>query len=197
MKRHAPAAARNRAPIAAALRDILPASGLVLEIASGSGEHAAWFAEDFPALIWQPSDSDQDALASIRAWCAGSGRSNLAPPIRLDASARAWPIDAADAILCVNMVHIAPWPAVLGLLDGAGGLLAPGAPLILYGPWLRDDVDTAPSNLAFDASLKARNPDWGLRDLGGFTAEAAARDLRFDRLLEMPANNIIAVFRRG
>ncbi len=134
------------------LAEALPARGLVLEVASGSGEHAAFFAERFPDLTWQPSDPDADALASIADWCAGLA--NVLPPLTLDAAEAAWPIGAADAILCVNMVHISPWEATLGLMAGAGRLLAPGAPLILYGPYRQRDVPTAESNEAFDVSLK-------------------------------------------
>ena len=194
MRRHAPATERNREPLAAVLREILPADGVVLEVASGTGEHAAFFAGRFPALLWQPSDPDPDALASIRAWREETGWSNLLEPVRLDAAAEDWPVAAADAILCVNMVHISPWAATLGLLRGARRLLAPGAPLILYGPYRRAGVATAPSNEAFDASLRARDPDWGLRDLEAVAA--AADGSRLERVFEMPANNVTVVFRR-
>ena len=195
MKRSAPATERNREPIAAVLREVLPERGTLLEIASGTGEHAAYFAGLFPDWLWQPSDPDPDALASIRAWRDESGSANLLEPLRLDASARAWPVAAADAILCVNMVHISPWAATEGLMRGAGRLLAPGAPLVLYGPYRRAGVPTAPSNEAFDASLKARNPDWGLRELEAVDAEAARHGLRLERVVEMPANNLTLVFR--
>lgn len=196
MKRHAPATERNREPIAAVLSEVLPASGLVLEAASGTGEHSAHFAAAFPALDWQPTDPDPEALASIRAWRGEAGLANLREPLRLDAAADSWPVDRADAILCVNMVHISPWAATVGLMRGAGRLLAPGAPLVLYGPYRRLGVPTAPSNEAFDESLKARDPRWGLRSLEAVTAEAERNGLRFDRLFEMPANNVTAVFRR-
>jgi SAM-dependent methyltransferase len=196
VKRRAPATERNREPIAAVLREVLPASGLVLEVASGTGEHAAFFARLFPNLLWQPSDPDPDALASIRAWREEGRLESLLGPLRLDASARDWPVEAADAILCVNMVHISPWAATEGLMRGASSLLPPGAPLILYGPYRRAGIATAPSNEAFDASLKARNPDWGLRDLEAVAAEAKASGLRLERVFEMPANNLTAVFRR-
>ncbi|MET1112327.1 MAG: DUF938 domain-containing protein [Allosphingosinicella sp.] len=196
MKRHAPAAERNRAPIAAVLSEMLPASGTVLEVASGTGEHGAWFAALFPALRWQPSDPDPDALASIRAWREEAALANLLEPVRLDAAAEAWPVETADAILCVNMVHISPWAATMGLMRGAGRLLPPGGPLILYGPYRRAGVATAPSNEAFDRSLKSRDPRWGLRDLEAVSAEAEANGLAFERVFEMPANNIMAVFRR-
>jgi SAM-dependent methyltransferase len=195
-RRSAPAALRNRAPIAAVLGGVLPKAGTVLEVASGTGEHAAWFAAFFPDLFWQPSDPDPEALESIRAWREETGLPNLLEPVRLDAAAERWPVEAADAILCVNMVHISPWAATLGLLAGAGRLLDPGAPLILYGPYRRAGVPTAPSNEDFDRSLKARDPEWGLRELETVAAEAAAQDLCFERLFEMPANNVTAVFRK-
>jgi SAM-dependent methyltransferase len=193
---HAPAAERNRAPIADVLRQVLPPGGLVLEVASGTGQHSAWFAGDFPHLIWQPSDPDPDALASIAAWREEAGAVNLLPPIRLDAAAWPWPVDRADAILCINMVHISPWRATLGLLRGAAALLPSGGPLILYGPYRRAEVITATSNQAFDLSLKSRNPEWGLRNLEDVSAAAEARELRFERLFEMPANNLTLVYRR-
>jgi SAM-dependent methyltransferase len=196
MKRHAPAAERNREPIAAVLRDLLPAAGLVLEVASGTGEHAVHFARAFPALAWQPSDPDEEARASIAAWQEQEGIANLLPPLRLDASAETWPIDRADAIVCINMIHISPWAATEGLMRGAARLLAPGAPLILYGPYRRAEVATAPSNEDFDRSLRTRNPAWGLRNVADVKAEAEGRGLRFERLVEMPANNLILVFRR-
>lgn len=196
MKRHAPATERNREPLAAVLREALPTEGTVLEIASGTGEHAAWFARLFPELIWQPSDADPAALNSIEAWVADSGLVNLRPPLVLDA-AGTWPVDGADAILCVNMVHISPWAATVGLMRGAKRLLAPGAPLILYGPYRRAGVETAPSNEAFDESLKSRDPQWGLRVLEDVTAEAEANGLTLERVAEMPANNLTAVYRRG
>lgn len=194
-RRHAPATVRNRNAIAAVLRDILPAEGLVLELASGSGEHVVHFAGLFPALRWQPSDPDPDALGSIAVWTAESGLSNIAPPLALDAEAPDWGVDQADAILCINMVHISPWSATVGLMRGAARLLSGGGPLYLYGPYFRSDVETAPSNLAFDQSLRARNPSWGLRDLDEVKHLAAENGLRFDRLVEMPANNISLVFR--
>lgn len=196
MKRTSPATARNREPIAAALADVLPDRGLVLEVASGAGEHAVYLAQRFPGLIWQPSDPDPDALSSIEAYAADAGLSNLRNPVTLDAGSDTWPIDAADAVLCINMVHISPWEATEGLMHGAGRLLGPRAPLILYGPYRRAGVRTAPSNEAFDQSLKARNPEWGLRDLDRVAEEAEANGLQLERVVEMPANNLIVVFRR-
>jgi SAM-dependent methyltransferase len=195
VKRHAPATARNRDPIVAVLREVLPWRGLVLEVASGTGEHAAYFARLFPALEWQPSDPDPDALTSISAWAADAGLPNLREPVQLDA-AGTWPVTRADAVVCINMVHISPWSATLGLLDGAARLLPPGAPLYLYGPYRRAGVPTAQSNEAFDRSLKARNPEWGLRNLEDVTAEAERRGFRLDRIVAMPANNLSVVFRR-
>lgn len=196
MKRHAPATARNREPLAGVLREALPPSGLVLEVASGTGEHAAYFASLFPHLDWQPSDADPDALLSIEAWAADSASPNLRPPLVLDA-AGTWPVDRADAILAVNMVHISPWSATEGLLRGAARILAPCGPLILYGPYRRAGHATAPSNEDFDASLKARNPDWGLRSVEEVTAEAERHGLALDRLHEMPANNLTLIFHRA
>jgi hypothetical protein len=196
-RRSAPAALRNREPIADVLKEWLPASGLVLEIASGSGEHGVYFAARFPALEWQPSDVHPDALSSIAAWRDESGLPNLKAPLALDAASSDWPIDRADAVLSINMVHISPWESALGLLDGAARLLGPGAPLILYGPWLKDDVSAAPSNLAFDADLKRRDPRWGLRRVEDFAAAAAAREFRLETTRAMPANNMMLLFRRA
>jgi SAM-dependent methyltransferase len=197
VKRHAPATERNRDAIAAVLREVLPERGLLLEVAAGTGEHAAYLAPLFPNLRWQPSDPDPEALTSIEAWQADAEAANLLPPVFLDAASATWPIDSADAVLCINMVHISPWAATEGLMRGAGRLLPPGGPLILYGPYRRAGVPTAPSNEAFDASLKARNPAWGLRDLEAVRDEAAAQGLGFERLYEMPANNLTLVFRKG
>lgn len=194
MRRHAPATLRNREPIAAVLGAELPGRGFVLEVASGSGEHVAFFAERFPALTWQPSDPDGDSLASIADWCAGLA--NVLPPLALDAADADWPVAAADAILCVNMVHISPWEATLGLMAGAGRLLATSAPLILYGPYRQRGMPTAESNEAFDVSLKSRNPAWGLRHVEDVSAAAAECGLLLERIVAMPANNLSLVFRR-
>jgi SAM-dependent methyltransferase len=195
-QRSAPAALRNREPIADVLAGWLPARGLVLEIASGSGEHALYFAERFPALEWQPSDIHPDALASIAAWREAWALANLRPPLAIDAASADWPIDRADAVLSINMVHISPWASALGLIVGAGRLLRPGAPLILYGPWLKDDIATEPSNLAFDADLKRRNPAWGLRRYEEFAAAAAALGFAGEAVRPMPANNLMLLFRK-
>lgn len=191
-RRFAPAAARNRDALLEVLRGVLPAQGLVLEVASGTGEHAVHIAAALPGLTWQPSDPSEEARRSIDAWAQGQAK--IRPALALDASAWPWPIQAADALLCVNMIHIAPWAACLGLLRGAAALLPPGAPLVLYGPYLRDGVETAPSNLDFDASLKSRHPEWGLRRLEDVAA--AAEGFALEQVIEMPANNLTVVFRR-
>ncbi len=196
-KRHAPATVRNRDAIADVLEKVLPPSGTVLEVASGTGEHIIHFAQRFPQLVWQPSDYSELSLPSIAAWVAEAGVGNVLPPVPLDASAADWPVPAAAAILCINMIHISPWAATQGLMAGAGRLLPAGAPLYLYGPFLRDDAETAPSNRDFDQSLKDRNPDWGLRHLTDVTALAAAQGLQLDRVIEMPANNLSVIFRKG
>ncbi|HSM54020.1 MAG TPA: DUF938 domain-containing protein [Erythrobacter sp.] len=197
MKRRAPATERNRDPLADVLARELPESGLVLEVASGTGEHAFHFAGRFPTLDWQPSDPDADARASIAAWRAEYEGSNLRAPLELDAASSDWPIAHADAILCVNMVHISPWEATMGLIGGAARLLKQGAPLILYGPYFEDGIETAPSNLAFDASLKERNSHWGLRKLAD--VDVLARQSGFVRTARyaMPANNLTLVYRRN
>lgn len=167
---------------------------MVLEVASGTGEHCAFFAERFPALTWQPSDPDLEALTSIAAWTADLA--NVLPPVGLDASAADWPVARADAILCVNMVHISPWAATLGLMAAAGKLLASGAPLILYGPYRQHGVPTAQSNEQFELWLKAKSPAFGLRYLEDVAAAAEAQGLVLERVAEMPANNLMPVFRR-
>lgn len=196
-KQHAPATLRNREAIAAVLARELPAQGLVLEIAAGTGEHAVFFAERFPALTWQPSDPSPEALASIAAYRADYGGSNCAAPVMLDAAAPGdWPVSDADAILCINMVHISPWEATCGLVSGAARLLgSSGGPLILYGPYLEQGFETAPSNLEFDASLRARNPLWGLREAEALDALAATHGMARTARHAMPANNIMLVYR--
>jgi hypothetical protein len=196
-RRSAPAAQRNREPIAEVLSEWLPDSGLVLEVASGTGEHAVWFAERFPGLQWQPSDAHPDALASIAAWQQGAGLPNVLRPVVIDASNPAdWPIERADAVLNINMAHISPWPASLGLIAGASRMLPSGAPLILYGPWLKDDIETVPSNLAFDADLKARDPEWGLRRVEDFAEAAEVEGFQLVETRGMPANNLMLLFAR-
>lgn len=194
--RSAPAALRNREAIAEVLGEWLPESGLVLEIASGTGEHAVYFAERFPQLEWQPSDLHPDALESIAAWRAKAGRPNVRAPVIIDAASVEWPIDRADAVLSINMVHISPWASALGLIAGAADVLPGGGPLILYGPWLKDDIATVESNLAFDRDLRGRDPEWGLRRVEDFVAAAAEHGLGLDQIRSMPANNLMLLFRR-
>jgi hypothetical protein len=195
-QRSAPAVLRNREPIAQVLAQWLPATGLVLEIASGSGEHALFFAERFPSLQWQPSDVHADALASIAAWRDTADLPNLRAPMTIDAASAAWPLERADAVLSINMVHISPWASALGLLEGAARLLRPGAPLILYGPWLKGDIETVPSNLDFDADLRRRNPEWGLRRVEDFAAAAEPRGFALEDVRRMPANNLMMLWRK-
>lgn len=196
MKRHAPAAGRNREPIAAVLTEELPAAGLVLEVASGTGEHAVHFARTFPHLQWQPSDPDPAARDSILTWREDEGLANLLAPLALNAADAFWPIERADAVLCINMAHISPLAATEGLVAGAARLLRPSAPLVLYGPWLEGWVETAPSNLVFDADLKARCPEWGLRQVEWLDGLAGAAGLRRTRRVAMPANNLTLVYRK-
>jgi len=196
MKLHAPAPERNREPILAVLREVLPRSGTLLEVAAGTGQHAVYFAAEFPGLVWHPTDNVPANLGSIEVWRAEAALPNLRPPLPLDASSDAWPVAAADAVLCINMIHIAPWAACQGLLRGAARVLPVGGPLVLYGAYFIEGRETAPSNLAFDASLRARNPAWGVRELGAVTAEAALHGLERDRVVEMPGNNLTVVFRK-
>lgn len=195
-RRYAPATDRNRAAILALLQRELPARGLVLEIASGSGEHIVYFAGSSSAtLAFQPSDPDPSARASIDAWVGHHRSRNVRPAIALDASAAAWPIDRADAILCINMIHISPWSATVGLLRGAARILPPAGLLYLYGPYNRAGRFTSASNEAFDQDLRARNPQWGIRDLESVEALAAAEGFAPPTVIEMPANNLSLVFR--
>lgn len=197
-KRHAPATHRNRQPLLDTLRPLLPETGLILEIASGSGEHAVFLAGALPGLTFQPSDPDPTARASIRAWAAEAALPNLRPPLALDASAPGeWPeTPPPDAILCVNMIHIAPWSATIGLFTGAASRLRTGTPLILYGPYKRHGRHTADSNAAFDADLRGRNPAWGVRDLEEVAALAASHGFAAPGIVPMPANNLTVLFRR-
>lgn len=193
-----PSSARNREPLLAVLRRWLPASGTVVEVASGLGEHAAWFAQALPGIDWRPTDQSEEARAILTARQAAAGLANLLPPLGLDASApETWPLDHADAVVCINMIHISPWAAAEGLMAGAAKLLPAGAPLCLYGPYIEADAPTAPSNLAFDADLKRRNPAWGLRDLETVKALAADHGLTFEERVAMPANNLCLMFRRA
>jgi len=195
-RQQAPAAARNRDPILAVLRGVLPRTGTVLEIASGSGEHVLHFARALPGLVFQPSDPNPEARQSIAAWAAESGLANLRPPLALDAASPPWPVTTADAVLCINMIHISPWAATEGLMRGAAAILPPGAPLYLYGPYRRAGVPTAPSNEAFDRDLRGRDPSWGLRELEAVTNLADAAGFSGPAVTEMPANNLSIVFRR-
>ena len=197
LRRSAPAALRNREPISEVLGEWLPETGLVLEIASGTGEHVVYFAERFPNLEWQPSDIHADALTSIAAWRQAAASQNVRDPIELDASGERWPIDRADCLLSINMVHISPWTSALGLLDGAARLLPAGGPLILYGPWISEEIETAPSNVEFDESLRSRDPQWGLRKVEDFAAAAAERRLTLEQTRAMPANNLMLLLRKS
>jgi hypothetical protein len=196
-RRSAPAALRNREPIADVLEEWLPGSGLVLEIASGTGEHVTYFAERFPSLSWQPSDVHPSALTSIAAWREQSALENIRKPLMIDAASSDWPLDSADAVLSINMVHISPWASALGLIDGAARLLNQGAPLIMYGPWLKDDIPTVPSNLEFDADLRRRDPKWGLRRVEELAAAAGKRGFDMETTRAMPANNLMLLLRRA
>ena len=196
---YAPAAARNQAPILAVLRRILPDKGVALEIASGTGQHAAAFAEAFPAIDWQPSDPNPEARRSIAAWRAQSGLTNLRAPLAIDVSDPDWETTLPgqiDAILCINMVHIAPWAAGEGLIRGAGKVLSKTGLLFFYGPFRRDGEHTAPSNAEFDRALRAQNPDWGVRDLEAVSERALIAGLELSEIVAMPANNLSLVFRR-
>jgi len=195
-KRVAPAAERNRGPILEVLRQVLPADGLVLEVASGTGQHAAYFSERLPALRWQPSDLGKEALDSIKAWVIDAHRDNLLPPIPLDVTDLPWPIRRADAVLCINMIHIAPWSATVALFEGSRTLLEPGRPLVTYGPYSVSGRHTAPSNEAFDESLRARNPAWGVRDLRSLERIAGDTGFVLAHRVDMPANNMTLVWTR-
>jgi SAM-dependent methyltransferase len=195
-RRMAPATERNREPILAVLRNVLPARGTVLEIASGTGQHATHFAAALPGLTWQPSDPDAAARASIAAWTAHAGLANVRTPLALDVCRQPWGIDAADAVVCINMIHIAPWAAAEALFAGAGKLLGPGGVLFLYGPYRRGGAHTAPSNEAFDAQLRATDPDWGVRDMEAVIALGEAQGMRCDEPVPMPANNFCLVLRK-
>lgn len=190
----APSSERNKGPILEVLRRVLPPRGLVLEVASGTGQHVAHFAAALPALEWQPSDLDERHLASIAAWIRHAGLANIRTPVRLDVESERWPLDRADAVLCVNMIHIAPWSAAEALVHGAARVLAPRGVLFLYGPYRRFGRHTAPSNEAFDADLRARNPAWGLRDMETVIELAAANGLSLVDVVDMPANNFSVVF---
>ena len=195
-----PSAARNVGPILAVLKQVLPAHGAVMEIGCGTGEHVVRFAEATPKLTWQPSDPDSDARASTQSWIKFAGLSNVLPPLDIDVCANAWGVEQAapfDAIVSLNMIHIAPWAASLGLFAGAGRLLRDSGLLVLYGPFMRNGAHNAPSNAAFDAFLKARNPSWGVRDIADLEGVAKSSELSLRGTIEMPANNMTLVFCRS
>src|ERR1700719_135876 len=192
-----PHVARNREPILEVLRRVLPHQGLVLEIASGGGEHAAYFAEKLPGVRWQPTDANSEMFESIAAHRDAAGVANLLAPLQLDVTSEQWPVERADALVCCNMIHIAPWAAADGLIAGAGRTLPRGAPLYLYGPFKVEGRHAAPSNEDFDASLRARNPLWGVRDLTEVSHLARRHGLTLEETLPMPANNLSVIFRRA
>jgi cyclopropane fatty-acyl-phospholipid synthase-like methyltransferase len=191
-----PAAERNKEPILDAIRSRLPDTGVVLEIASGTGQHVVHFARALPVLIWQPTDADDDLRAAATERIRAAGLSNVRAPLRLDVLAPDWPPTEADAIVCINMIHIAPWSATKRLMDGASRLMRPGSPLFLYGPYKRGGRHTAPSNEAFDESLRARNPDWGVRDLDEVERCAEKHGFSLVDVVAMPANNLTVIFER-
>ena len=195
-RQYAPATVRNRDFILDVLRNVLPTTGIILEVASGSGEHVVHFARSLPSLVFQPSDPEPDALRSISAWTKATNVTSVRAPIVLDALQSSWPIASADGIICINMVHISPWDATVGLIKGAAAILPPGSPLYFYGPYKRKGFTTAPSNEAFDRNLRDRNPTWGLRDLEAVAAIAQSLGFSVPAVTEMPANNLSVVFRR-
>lgn len=196
-RQHAPSAARNRDPIWEVLGPALPRTGLVLEIASGSGEHTVHFARlAGPPLVFQPTDPSSEARASIDGWTTASKLPNVRPALALDAAADVWPIVHADVVVCINMIHISPWASTVGLVHGAARVLPAGGLLFLYGPYRRDGRHTAPSNDAFDADLRRRNPQWGVRDLEAVAELAAAVGFAAPLVTPMPANNLSLLFRR-
>jgi SAM-dependent methyltransferase len=194
-RQYRPHVARNRDPILDVLRRVLPPTGLVLEVASGSGEHLAYFATKLPALIWQPTDPDPEALASIAAHRSDATLPNLLAPLHLDVTSEKWPVARADAVMCCNMIHISPWTSTEGLLAGAARTLPAGGLLYLYGPYKIGGEHTAPSNRDFDLDLRRRNPAWGIRDLGDVTALAERHGLKLAETVPMPASNLSVIFR--
>jgi len=192
----APAAERNKEPILAVLRRALPRQGAVLEIASGTGQHVAHFARALPDLLWWPSEPDAAMHGSIAAWIAHEGLTNVRPPVALDVGTAPWPIERADAVVCINMIHIAPWQATLDLMRGASRVLPPGGVLVLYGPYRRGGEHTAPSNAAFDAQLRRSDAQWGVRDLEAVADAAKAHGLALAEIVPMPANNFVLVLRK-
>jgi len=195
--RDSPAAERNKQPIADVLARVLPPTGLVLEVASGTGQHAEHFARAFPALDWQPTDPDAELREIAAARIARAALPNLRAPLAFDVRDAAAPVAGADAVVCINMIHIAPWAATPALLRHASTVLRVGSPLVLYGPYKRGGEHTAPSNAAFDASLRSRNAEWGVRDLDDVAALARDYGFVLDEVVEMPANNLTVIFRRA
>jgi SAM-dependent methyltransferase len=196
LRQRSPSAERNREPILDVLRRALPASGLVLELASGTGQHVTHFAAALPALEWQPSDPDAEARASIAAWTAHAGLTNVRAPLALDVRRLPWGIDAADAIVCINMIHISPWAASEALFAGAAQIVRSGGVVYLYGPYKRHGAHTAPSNAAFDLQLQSRDPQWGVRDMEAVVELASAAGFEADEPVAMPANNFSLVLRK-
>ncbi len=194
MKQHWPAPERNKGPILEVLRTVFTKPGTVVEVSSGTGQHAVHFATHLPHLRWQPTDRDPEHLASLAAWRAESGVDNLDEPLHLDVL-EPWPVSSAVGVLNCNMVHIAPWACTPALFRGAASILAASRPLVMYGPYLRG-ADSAPSNLAFSENLKARDPSWGVRELDAVVAEAEVAGFRLERVVEMPANNLTVIYRR-
>jgi len=193
----APSAERNKQPILEVLARVLPPRGLVLEIGSGTGQHVAHFAMALPALTFQPSEMDLERHASIEAWVAAGKLSNVMRPLAIDLTKRPWPVSAADAVVCINVIHISPWQATLALMAGAGSMLPAGGVLVTYGPYLRGGAHTSPSNEAFDANLRARNPLWGVRDLDQVAQAAGREGLVLEEAVPMPANNFTLVWRKS
>ena len=199
-RRYAPATQRNRQPILEVLQQHLPSRGNILEIASGTGEHAVFFASQLPDFQWYPSDRDPELLASIKAWSAECPTNNLHPPLEIDAFSDRWSIENTDinidAIVNINMIHISPFSACKGLMAGAGRILPSNGILYLYGPYKREGKHTAPSNEAFDKSLRERNPQWGVRNLEDVVEIAEANNLKLQEIVTMPANNLSVIFRK-
>ena len=195
-KGFAPAAERNRQPILDVLRRVLPPAGLVLEVASGTGQHTIFFSEHLPALQWQPTDASSEALQSIGAWVDEAARKNLLAPLELDVRSPQWPVTKADALLCINMIHISPWESTEALFQGASQLLAGGSPLVTYGPYRLHGEHTAPSNAAFDQSLRSRNARWGVRDIDELRELGGQTGFVLEERVSMPANNMILVWTR-
>lgn len=195
-RRSAPATSRNREPILGVLTQCVRDGARVLEIAAGTGEHASFFASRLPVASWQPTDPDATSRGSIDAWREHGENANVLPALELDVMVEPWPVSEADVVICINMVHISPWDATLALVRGAERVLPAGGVLYLYGPYRRHGTHTAPSNAEFDASLRARDSRWGVRDLEDVVEAAEARSLELERVVEMPANNLSVVFRR-